>query len=138
MRRLRFFLIATALAALLAVPTTAAAQIDQFSLSRDVQLGPEGAFATAFVTATCTAGFLGDLGVSVTQNTGGSRLASGSGFTSFTCTGERQAFSVPIRFSIFALKNGKATATADLSVANWETGEFDTQTVGPVTVRVHK
>jgi len=138
MRRLRLLVLATALAALLAVPASAAAQIDQFSLSPDVQRGPEGAVATAFLTVTCTEGFFGDMAVGLTQNTGGSRLASGSGFTAFVCTGEPQTFAVPLQFSIFAVKNGKATATAQLNVFNSDATGFDTQSIGPVSVRVHK
>jgi hypothetical protein len=134
----RLVILATMLAAVLALPASASAQIDQFSLSPEVQLGPEGASATTTVTVQCVEGLDAFLEVNVVQNTGG-RLASGAGFSSFTCTGEPQTQTVPVRFSIFALKQGKATATATLRVIDLIDFEpFVTETTGPIAVRVRK
>jgi hypothetical protein len=134
----QFAVVATTLAVMLLLPSTAAAQIDQLSLSPDVQLGPEGAFATSVVTFQCSGGDTGSLTVEIVQNTGGSRLARGSGGVPVTCTGEMQEVTVPLSFSIFALKQGKAVATATLTVFNTTTFEMFTATTGPVPVRVRK
>jgi hypothetical protein len=133
----RLAVIVTMLAVVFTLPSSAAAQIDQLSLSRDVQLGPEGASATTFVTVQCAEGFIGDVFVNIVQNNGG-RLASGGGGASVTCTGASQALTAPVGFSIFALKQGKATGTATLNVFDPVTFEGFSATTGPVPVRVHK
>jgi hypothetical protein len=125
------------LAAVLALPASAAAQIDQLSLSPEVQLGPEGASATTTVTVQCAENVFADLGVNIVQNTGG-RLASGAGGSSFFCTGEPQTVTVSVGFSIFALKQGKATATATLLLRDPFGEAFARETTGPGAVRVRK
>jgi hypothetical protein len=133
----RFVILAAILLVALVLPTTADAQIDQFSFSPNVQRGPEGASATAVVTVQCTNGFMGTAFVNVVQNNGG-RLASGFGANGFTCTGAPQTVSINIGFSIFALKQGKATATASVTVTDPTTFESFSQTLGPLSVRVYK
>ena len=54
------------------------------------------------------------------------------------CDGTDQTLTVPVTFSIFALRQGKATATATLGVFDPATFVFQTATTGPVAVRVHK
>jgi len=143
MRYLRAAIVSAIATAALAVPSSALAQIDSLSVS-DARLGPEGATVVVTLTVQCQPGWniaFGD--VSVAQATG-HKLAQGSGsffnnFPGVPCTGAPQSQDVTAStFTSFAFKQGKATATGNLSVFNASTGSLVTESTGAQPIRIQK
>jgi len=143
MRYLRAAVVAAIATAALAVPSSALAQIDSLSVS-DARLGPEGATVAVTLTVQCQPGWniaFGD--ASVVQATG-HKLAQGSGsffndFPGVPCTGAPQSRDVTVSsFTSFAFKQGKATATGNLTVFNPSTFTLATESTGPQEIRIRK
>jgi hypothetical protein len=119
---------ATALAvASLAVPAVAAAD-PTVSVLPTGELGPEGATAVVFVSASCDPGASSlSISVSVAQSSG-RRLIQGSGSVGFmfgtvplVCDGTSQLVPITVAPNVFGvanpapLKSGKAAASASMS-----------------------
>jgi hypothetical protein len=128
--------VAGAIAATALLPSTALAELAPPTIG-DVQLGPEGATATTDVTVTCPVDSSSSLQLNLAQNNGG-RLSAGGTWQPVVCTGAPQTVSMQVGFSIFALKQGKASATVTLYSYDPVGMVQDSATTGPITVRVHK
>jgi hypothetical protein len=137
MRFLRTALVAAALMAAIIVPNTASAQINSFQIGDGAQLGPEGATVAVPVIVNCSADFFGTAAVGVAQSTG-KRLMRGDGQISFVCSGSDQTLSVTVFASEFPYKQGRASATAGLSVFDPVTfQQFNTERP-PQEIRIRK
>jgi hypothetical protein len=133
MRCFRAAIVAAVAVGAFVVPAGAAAQITSTSIG-PAQLGPEGASVSLLVTVQCEAGWNLAFGsVTVAQSTG-HKLAQGNGFFSENFPGVPCASPVTVPLTVtdtssFAFKQGKAAATATLTVFNPTTFSLVTQTV---------
>jgi hypothetical protein len=94
---------------------------------------------TLSATVNCDPGLIGYLTVTVAQSTG-SHLAQGSGTSAITCTGADDTISRLVGNSpgVFPYKQGKASASATLTVFDPVTFQSTTSTAGPQEIRVHR
>ena len=138
MPKVRIMLVAAILAVTLVLPSTAAAQIDQLSLSGEAQLLSDGS-VIVHATVQCAEGWSAVLTVSIEQSKGSQAIA-GVGVSEFTCTGQPQVVDAFVGLrSLSDFKQGKATATASLFLYLPPIGgESDSASTGPVPIRIHK
>lgn len=140
MRSLRVVYVTTLVVASLALPAVAAAA-PSVSVNPTGQLGPEGATAVFFVTASCDPGATNAvISVSIAQSTGWRLVqasgGSGSTFggTPLVCDGNPQLVPITVRVSTvpvpMPLKVGKVAVTA--SVSEFGPTGFLSATVGPL------
>jgi hypothetical protein len=122
-------------------PTVASAQVEQISVGAP-RLVYGGAAVVVPLTFTCDVGFnvaFGD--VNVTQ-VSGHKLAQGFGsfvndFPGVPCTGAPETITVAVgSASSFAFKQGRATASADVTVFNPNTFDLITEVADPQPVRI--
>jgi hypothetical protein len=142
MRYLRAGIVAAVVAATLAVPSFASAQIDSLSIV-DARLGPEGASVVVTLTYQCQPGWNAAFGsVDVAQSTG-KRLNRAFGlfsnpFPGVPCTGALQTLDVTVNASAFPFKQGRAAASATLTVFDPVTFTLVTEAAGPEELRIRK
>ena len=142
MRRLRGLSVATLVVASLAVPAVAAAA-PTVSVAPVGQLGPEGASATIFVTASCDAGATNPVLVVSLVQSQGKRLVQGSGGMGSTfgpgaieCDGTPKLVPILVRVNTAPLRKGKVAITASVYESG-PTGSLSA-TVGPLEARLKK
>jgi hypothetical protein len=116
MRVFRVVPATAAVVAALAVPRVAAAA-PTVSVAPTDQLGPEGASAVLFITASCDVGDQAQLFVTLSQASG-KRLVQGTGSEfgadvngQFVCDGTPQLIPLPVGVTTAPLKQGKAAVT---------------------------
>ena len=93
-----------------ASPPVAAVQVQSPGV-----LQARGAAVAVPVLVVCSPGDTGFLSLSLTQRVG-SDIASGSGFTQFSCTGSLQIVDVTVTANGKAFRKGTANAHAELTV----------------------
>jgi hypothetical protein len=142
MRHLRAGVLVALAGAALAVPSSALAQIDSLSID-SVSLGPEGASATMTLAYQCDAGWNVAFGSVELAQSSGKRLNRGFGsffneFPGVPCTGAPESRSLTVSASSFPFKQGKAAASATLTVFNPVSGALVSESIGPQEVRIRK
>jgi hypothetical protein len=141
--RLRTAIIALIATTALLAPGSGLAQIESLSITQ-AKLGPKGATVIVTLTVSCQPGYNVAFGVSDRRPI--NRAEAGSGqrlilqpLPGRSVHGQSQAFDVEVpTFTSFAFKQGKATASGNLTVFNPETFQLLTESTGPLAIRIRK
>ncbi len=123
------------------VPGTASAQVNTFQIGTNAKLGPEGATVSVPVTVNCDPGLIAFPTVNLSQSTG-HRLVQGSGgsYQSIDCTGSDQTVNVQVGNypGVTAWKQGRASASGQLSLYDPSTFELYSASAEPAEIRIQK